>query len=205
MGPRISRLHALLGAVPLTGFLVFHTVETRTLVRGPRAFEATWSGTSGAVAVVLEALLVVLPLVLHAALGVRQALRRIPEERCAAYGGRGFAWLQRATGVIALAFVLVHVSQTWLPTLRGATAVDVHEGLRSTLGAPVYLAAYAVGITALCYHVAQGLAAAAVTLRIVDSEAGARAARLVGMSIAVFVWAVSLNSISHFAVGQSFF
>jgi succinate dehydrogenase hydrophobic anchor subunit len=119
------------------------------------------------------------------------------------YRSRGLRTVQRATGAVALIFVLAHLSHTWLVTVGGGDAALVYDILRDELGRPAWLATYVIGLTCVCVHVAQGIGAAAKTWGLVSTEAGARVLRIVGVCVALALWVVSLNTLSHFAVGRA--
>ena len=71
--PLVDRVSAALGAFPLGVYLVLHVVETWPALSGRMAFNARLHTTTAPAWLALKAALVLLPLVVHGALGVRRA------------------------------------------------------------------------------------------------------------------------------------
>jgi len=199
------RLHSLTGVLPLLGYVLFHVGETAVAPAGSRRFAETVTGIDGgAVAVTLETVIILVPLFLHAALGIHVTIR----ERHPLPGGYpsdGLRRLQRLTGMVVLLFLVAHVGHTWTAKLAGLDGRALYDRLMGSVGQPVFLVIYAVGITAVAMHIAQGVGSFAVTWRIVRTAGGRRAARGVGVLLALSVWLVALNTLSHFAVGRAVF
>lgn len=202
---RRRRLQSLTGVLPLLAYVVFHLGETAVAPAGRRRFAETVTGTSGsALAVGLETVLVLVPLLVHASLGVH-AMIRDRHPLAESYPSDGVRKLQRLTGILVLLFLIVHLGHTWTAKLAGLDGGALYDRLMDSLGRPVFLVAYAVGVTAVAVHIAQGIGAFAVTWRLVRTAGGRRAARGVGVLVALAVWLVALNTLSHFAVGRAVF
>lgn len=199
------RLHSLTGVLPLLGYVVFHVGETAVAPAGRRHFADSVTGVGGGpLAVTLETLVILVPLLLHAVLGVHVTLRdRHPLPQ--GYPSEGLRKLQRLTGIIVLLFLVAHVGHTWTAKLAGLDGGALYDRLMGSVGRPVFLVTYAVGITAVALHIAQGIGSFAATWGLARTAGGRRAARGVGALIALSVWLVSLNTLSHFAVGRAVF
>ena len=199
------RLHSLTGVLPLLGYVLFHVGETAVAPAGGHRFADTVTGIDGgAMAVALETVLIVVPLVIHASLGLHVTVR----ERHPLPGGYpsdGLRKLQRLSGMVVLLFLVAHVGHTWTAKLAGVGGRELYDRLMGSVGQPVFLVVYAVGITAVAMHIAQGVGSFAVTWRLVKTAGGRRAARGIGILMALSVWLVSLNTLSHFAVGRAVF
>lgn len=113
----LRRLHSLTGIVPVGVFLIEH------LLTNSRAFG--WFGWFGGgraefnkdvhwihnlpFLFIVEVLFIFLPLAFHAGYGVKIALSAEPNQRLYPYGANWRFVFQRATGFIALAFIIVHL------------------------------------------------------------------------------------------------
>jgi len=200
----LRKLHALTGLVPLAGYLCFHLWETASATSGRQAFVGSVTGAGGGSAALwLETLLVLLPLGAHAGMGIAMAARDRRGTDPGSHPSRGLRNLQRATGVAALAFVLLHLGHTWWLKVGGGDGALIYDQLRSDAGRPVYLVAYVLGLTCVFFHLAQGVPAAARTLGFVRTDAGHRGLRVLGAVAGLVLWLAALNTLSHFAVGRA--
>lgn len=212
-GSLLDRTHALTGAVPLALYLVFHVAETWPALEGRVAWNARLAMSASPAWLVAKGLLVLLPLVVHATLGVRRiALAATGREddderasRVAALGGaKGLRTLHWVTGVLTLGFCVLHLGQLWLPLVRGDVASPwLYEGLMTELGRPAWIVAQVVGLTAVCFHVGQGLPAALVHLGLVDEAPAFQRVRIGCAVLGIVLWAALLDVTSHFAAGAA--
>jgi succinate dehydrogenase / fumarate reductase cytochrome b subunit len=113
------RVFSLTGVVPLGAFLVVHAVANASAVRSEGAFAATVRAFDRVPAIAMvEALVVFLPLAVHASIGLWLAAlvaARRPLSPPSPYP-RGVGIAMRATGVLVLAFLVMH-----LPEIRFRT------------------------------------------------------------------------------------
>ncbi len=202
---RRRRLLSLTGVLPLGAYVVFHLFETASATGGRRRWAEGLTGAGGgALAVGLETALVLLPLAAHAALGLFGVARdRRPS--AAGYRSPAMRGVARATGVGLLGFLIFHLAHTWVAKLGGMDAAALYDHLNDSVGRPLHLLVYVFGVTCVAFHLALGLGAFAATWGIARTDAGRRAARAVGVVVGVAVWLVSLNTLSHFAVGRAVF
>jgi hypothetical protein len=109
--------------------------------------------------------------------------------------------VQLAAGLLAAAFVVYHVVQT-RALERGPhlSAWDGYGALLSALGQPLQLAAYVVGVTAVCFHLAFGGARFAA-----GAAAGSRATRLLFGALGLVLWALWLQPLARLATGAALF
>jgi len=207
-----DRVHALTGAFPLSAFVVMHLVEIWPALAGRDAWNARIALTASPAWLVGKAVLVLLPLVAHAALGLRRAARGFarreePDERAAhesAYGGRGLRALQWLTGLVALVFLVAHLAQLWAPLVLGRVSGPwLYEAQLSELGTPLWIGLQSLGLAAVCFHVAQGLPAALVSLSIIEEASALRTARVVVGVVSLVVWLLFVDITSHFASGAA--
>lgn len=199
---RRRRLLSLTGVLPLGAYVLFHLVETSAAGGGRRAFADRLTGDEGGVlALVLETVLILVPLALHGGLGLWFIARGRSKDP-GGYGSPALRAWQGGTGILLAAFLLFHLGDTWLAKVGGVDGSALYDHLRGTAGRPLYLVVYVVGITCLAFHLALGLGAFAVTWGIARTDGSRRVARRMGALLGAAVWLVSLNTLSHFAVGQ---
>lgn len=148
----------LAGVVPLGVFLVVHLVHYAGASFG--ASSVSLGAPERWLPIALEAALVWLPLALHAGYGVALTFRALP----ATPSERSSAWLLRATGMIALAFLAAHLYWFRWPILSGARLPQdaillVAERLSTpTRGVPLIAALHLAGLLAVAAHFTFGLA-----------------------------------------------
>ncbi|MBW2462060.1 MAG: hypothetical protein JRH11_10475 [Deltaproteobacteria bacterium] len=200
-------MHSFTGVFPLSAYLLLHVYETSSAASGRAAFI---DGLHGRV-LALEALLVLLPLVVHALLGLSLWARPSspPSSNPAAapspYQSDAFRTIQRVTGVVVLAFLTLHLAHTFALGAAGLGQGAVYDGLRADLGTPLYLGTYVIGIAAMSLHLGNGLPIAARRFGLAASGPGFLRARVIAGAVALIVFVVAINSLGHFAVGASFF
>ncbi len=209
-GDLVRRVFSLSGVVPLGAFLVAHTIANAAAVRGDDAFAATARAFERVPALVfLETLFVFAPLVAHTMIGLWLVIARRPLAHPSPYP-RGVGVAVRATGVIAVAFLLMH-----LPELRfraGASRLEGAElmtALTSDLsstwrGVPWRGIAYLAAAGCVTFHFAAGLwGFVAVSLR--DQFAGSRQLRRGtawgAAAIGAALWIVLVNVVVLHATG----
>ncbi len=170
----IRRLHSLTGLIPVGAFMTVHLATNASVLDGPATFQrAVYQIHSlGRLLPVVEWAFIFLPILFHGLLGLVIIRGGMVNTGSYPLIGNIRYVLQRATGVIALVFILCHVfhmhgwfhSELWLERV-----VEPLGGGRfrpfsapSTLGAAmqgglVIPALYAVGLVACVYHLANGL------------------------------------------------
>lgn len=202
--PMLARIHSLLGVLLLGGFLVHHLLSLGPVTGGAGAWLIAHpeAGSGGGLTAV-----VVVVLLLHGALGIARR-RRAPADGAT---GAGLGRLQLVTGLLALLFVLYHLGQVWAHVTTGdrpahAAAYDSYAALWRTLGSPLDLGIYIVGISALCFHLGHGLARLPATwgLSLGFSATAHRdlLARVFGGLIGIALWLGFLQILGHFALGE---
>ena len=174
----IRRLHSLTGLIPVGAFMCVHLGVNASVLNGPETFQNNVYSIHalGSLLPLVEWATIFLPLIFHAVIGVWIIQSGLPNTSKYAYGGNVRYTLQRATGVIALLFILYHVfhmhgwfhAEAWLAI---AEPLGGHQfrpfNATSTAGAalqsPVIIAFYALGIVASVFHLANGLWTMGVT------------------------------------------
>jgi len=204
----LRKLHSLSGIVPIGAFLVEHLLTNSLAAAGPDRFnkavlalhELPWLP-------VLEIFGIFLPLTFHALYGIRIAMTADYNTAAYPYMDNRRYMLQRVTGYIAFAFLLVHLAKFrfahligWGPEFMSHDLPDkfalTQDGIMHwnvwgiVIPAPATIAMYVIGLWAACYHFANGIWSFCISWGI---TVGAKAQRRVGIGAAVvgitlFAW-----------------
>lgn len=186
------RVHSATGLFPLGAFLVFHAWEHWPVHEGRDALFARLDNTSSAP---LEIAFVLVPLLVHAALGVMLSRDEEPEP---VYASPAFRRLQLVTGVLTGLFVLVHLVGVWLPRVREQNPTGAaFSALLDQAGDLPGVVLYALGLGAACTHFGQGLGAALQRLR--PTRMSAQMARICGAAIGILLWLALLDELAAYA------
>ncbi len=172
-----QRIHQLTGVVPLAGYLVLHLGSQAFAFGGERSYRqmlgavdrVPWLGA-------VELVFVVLPLLLHALIGLIWLVPRgvfapsaVPQSAGSALGLPAPTWpegrlFQSVTGVLVLAFLLGHLwqfrGQLWLGDIdRRDFFAELSASLSATAfgGFPWVALLYLIGVAAAALHCAHGL------------------------------------------------
>jgi hypothetical protein len=188
----LRTLHAFLGLVPLGVYLGFHAWELWPVRFGRDPALLRLSQTSYAP---LEVLVILVPLLVHAGVGL--VLARTPDPS-AAYPSHAFRRFQAITGVLSLAFVVLHVACVWLPRARSGLPSDAYGAMLDQVATLPRAAWYVLGTSAVCAHFGQGLSASWLRLR---PQASPRVARVMGVAVGVSLWWTFFSALATYATG----
>ena len=153
------RLHSLTGIVPIGAFLVEHILSNFETWNGPLAYAQQVKFLNSLPLVrVLEWAFIFIPLAYHAGYGVFISLRGRSNVNVYPWAGNIAYYVQRATGLIALAYIIQHVwrqrfAGVQLPEHPGAAFAKVQHELSN----PWMLAIYVIAMVATCWHFAYGV------------------------------------------------
>jgi succinate dehydrogenase / fumarate reductase, cytochrome b subunit len=205
-----QKLHSLTGVVPLGVFLALHLVINARALQGRDALDRTVRGIlSIPLLSVIELFGVLLPLLFHAAYGIKLSLSRRTEP--AAYPAN-WVLLQRATGFSALLFIAFHLYDLRWPVLAGyMTEADLFPVLAAKLsstnswGIPLFAVAYLVGVAATVFHFATGLFAFCVSWGYAGTERAIRIARIACGSLGIVLFLIGASTVVYYATGSRFF
>jgi succinate dehydrogenase / fumarate reductase cytochrome b subunit len=209
-GSLARKLHSLSGVVPLGAFLLFH-LWISTSLGGSRDVYDRQVGFlhGGPVLGFLEVVLVILPLLYHAVYGVMRSFQ--PREPDHGYVTDVMVTLQRASGIVVLVFVAVHVwefrVQTWTHGLAVPSySTKLVEHLSSTQsGIPFVALGYLVGIAATIFHLVSGLSAFCTTWGYATTFAARRRQRVFFQVLGILLFALSAALVVQLATGTRFF
>lgn len=168
----IRRLHSLSGLVPVGAFMCVHLAVNASVLNGPETFQHNVYGIHalGKLLPLVEWLFIFLPLIFHAVIGVWIVMTGKSNTSAYTYGSNWRYTLQRASGVVALLFILYHVFHMhgwfhfdwWLAVakpLGGAKFAPFNAPTTAgaALQSPIIIAFYFVGVLASVFHLANGL------------------------------------------------
>jgi succinate dehydrogenase / fumarate reductase cytochrome b subunit len=198
----IYRLFSLAGLVPVGAFLAVHLLTNASVLAGPGSFQSRVDliHSLGPLLVPIEWAFIFLPMLFHAAVGFMIIATGLPNVGSYAYMGNVRYTLQRATGMIAFAFILWHVLQLhWLGAPLGGGRFDPHHATSSAAEALRPLAVtilYAVGVLSTVFHFANGLWTLGITWGLWTSPAAMRRANWISIVVGVLLGGAGLGAIA---------
>jgi succinate dehydrogenase / fumarate reductase, cytochrome b subunit len=151
------KLHSLVGVVPIGGYLLVHFLINYQATRGPDAFNKTVHLVESLpFLLVLEFLLIYLPILYHAVLGIYIAF--VTENNVRAYGfARNYLfYLQRITGIITLIFIVWHVWETRIQYALGNIELN-YDMMHDILTNSAMFVFYLVGVISAVFHFSNGI------------------------------------------------
>jgi succinate dehydrogenase / fumarate reductase cytochrome b subunit len=207
----LRRLHSLSGVFPVGVFLISHLWTNAKALKGQPAFDRAVADISHLPLVsALEIFGIFLPLGFHALYGVvlafegRVNVGRYPHTRNVLYT------LQRATGLVAFAFICWHLWEFRIPKLLGWMNMDafyptLEAHLSSTYrGFPVLAAVYLVGIAASVFHFANGLFTFSFSWGVCLTRRSQRLFATAFGLLGVIIFIMGAQTALYFATGAQF-
>ncbi len=173
----LRRVHSLLGILPIGVFLVFHLWENSQSRFGAEHFNNEVVGALQGLNYLplIELTVIALPLLFHAAFGLAIIGQGRAEPLRYRYGRNWMYWLQRLSGIAIAGFLLLHVGLTRVAGLLDpAVAADVFGHMQSALSNPLMFGIYLVGLWLSVFHLANGLATAAIVWGLTTSAEAQR-------------------------------
>jgi succinate dehydrogenase / fumarate reductase cytochrome b subunit len=209
----IRRLHSLSGLVPVGAYMCVHLLTNASVLNGPGTFQDqvdTIHGLGRALPIV-EWTFIFIPILFHAIIGVVMIGGGMPNTNSYPLPGNVRYTLQRATGMIAFAFIAWHVIHMhgWFgapfknvavfPLPTGGAQFDPHRAtssaaaaIQASLGVQVL---YAIGLLACVYHLANGLWTMGITWGVWTSPAAQRRANYVAVVFGLVLAAIGLGAL----------
>lgn len=198
----IYRLFSLSGLIPVGAFLVVHLVTNASVLAGPGTFQSRVDliHSLGPLLVPIEWAFIFLPMLFHAAVGFAIIAGGLPNVGSYPYVGNVRYTLQRATGMIAFAFIIWHIIQLhWMGAPLGGGKFDPHHASSSTAVAlqPIGIAAiYAIGVLSTVFHFANGLWTQGITWGLWTSPAAMRRASWVSVAVGILLGGAGLGALA---------
>ncbi|MFO0613260.1 MAG: succinate dehydrogenase cytochrome b558 subunit [Polyangiaceae bacterium] len=205
----MRKLHSLSGVVPLGLFLLVHLFTNARALGGEDSFQHAVADINGLpYLLVIEIALILAPLLFHAGYGVVLALESRPN--VGRYtGNRNWMYTaQRATGVLAFAFIGWHLWQFWFQKVSGKMASEQFYGalcekLSTPIGGvPLTALGYVFGIGAVVFHFANGLWGFCTSWGITPTRRSQRISATVFGVLGAVVFFLGANTAIYFATGS---
>ena len=196
----LRRLHSLCGVLPIGVFLVVHLWTNLQALRGRDAFRhAVGEIQSIPGLAVIELVAIFAPLAFHAFYGLVIAAQARFNVQRYGYTRNWLFLLQRASGLVAFAFLVVHIGQFRAAKLLGSARWEAfYERLALGLDSPLMFALYVVGVTASVFHFANGLWTAGQTWGLASSDRARRRSAVAFALVGVALWLVGVDTLLHF-------
>ena len=197
----IYRLFSLAGLIPVGAFLVVHLATNASVLAGPGSFQSRVDliHSLGPLLVPIEWAFIFLPMLFHAAVGFLIIANGLPNVGSYPYVGNVRYTLQRATGMIAFAFIMWHVLQLhWLGTPFGGGKFDPHHASSSAaiaLQPTIVAILYAIGVLSTVFHFSNGLWTLGITWGLWTSPAAMRRANVLSIVMGVLLGAAGLGAL----------
>jgi succinate dehydrogenase / fumarate reductase cytochrome b subunit len=192
----LRKLHSFTGLFPLGAYLLFHAYEHLAIREGRDAVLARLLGTTSWP---LEVAGILLPMLVHAALGLH--LARSPDA-APSYASSTFRSLQRVSGLVVVVFLGLHLVGVWLPrALADDRPGAAYAAMLEQVGTLPMASLYVLGITAVCLHFGQGLAA--VFSRYDVLRLTPRGSRLLGAVLSLLLWLTFIDELAAYASGAA--
>jgi succinate dehydrogenase / fumarate reductase cytochrome b subunit len=206
----IRRLHSITGLFPVGAFMLMHLTINASLLSAPSTFQKNiyLIHSLESLLPIVEWLFILPPILFHAIIGV--VIIRSGQANTSMYpfAANVRYTLQRATGIIAFAFIVWHVFHMhgWFhfdfwaehvtTPLYGSRfkPFNAASTMGMTMSNPLVLALYAVGVMSCVYHFANGLWTMGITWGLWTSVGAQRRALQVcgGFGVALAILAVGV-------------
>lgn len=208
----IRRLHSLSGLIPVGAYMVVHLLVNASLLNGPATFQQNVNSIHalGKLLPLVEWTFIFLPILFHAIVGVWIVYTGKSNTAQYPYAANWRYTLQRATGMVAIVFIFLHVFHLhgwihadWFKTgvaeplgmanFRPYNAASTLAMALSGWGWPVF---YLVGVAACVYHLANGIWTMGITWGLwVTPQSQANASKACGLG-GVLLMLVGIASIA---------
>lgn len=208
----LKRLHSLTGVVPVGVFLIEHLWTNSKALQGGDAFTGAVNDIQALPYLpLIEVFGIFLPLAYHALYGVYLATQGRQNALRYSYARNWLYVLQRASGIVALLFILYHLGefrvQKWLYGMRVEAFYQTLEAHLSstTWGIPWVALLYLLGVAAAVFHFANGLASFCVSWGVTVTRAAQRRATIACWLLGLALFGLGANTVLYFATGTHFY
>jgi succinate dehydrogenase / fumarate reductase cytochrome b subunit len=212
----IRRLHSLSGMIPVGAYMVVHLLTNATVLDSPATFQKNVYSihSLGVVLPLVEWVFIFIPILFHAIVGVLIVRGSLPNNSTYKYTSNLRYTLQRATGMIAFAFIMWHVfhmhgwfhADAWLNTISGLggamfrpynAASSGAEAMRASM--PIVPILYAIGVLSCVFHLANGIWTFGITWGIWVTPQAQRWATVACLIFGIGLGIVGMSALAGFA------
>jgi succinate dehydrogenase / fumarate reductase, cytochrome b subunit len=194
----LRRLHSLTGILPIGLYVLFHL--------GVNSFAASGVESYNQMAEFLESLpyliaieipFIWLPILYHSGYGIYIHATGRPNPFQYPYSNNWLYWLQRWSGVVTLIFIGWHFWQTRMANYLYGSVIEF-QMMADIFADPRWLAFYVVGLTAVSFHLGNGLRTFLLTWGGVVGNSARRRVEVACALFAAFVLIFSLATVRAF-------
>ena len=210
----IRRLHSLSGLIPVGAYMVIHLLTNASVLDSPGRFQRfVYDIHDLPMLWVIEWVFIFLPILFHAIVGVLIIRGGLPNSGTYRYASNVRYTLQRATGMIAFVFILVHVfhmhgwfhadwwSRNVVEPLGGGQfkAYNAASTGAAALSSVAYQIFYLVGVLSCVFHLANGIWTFGITWGLWITPQAQRWATTACLIFGIALSAVGLGALGGFA------
>jgi succinate dehydrogenase / fumarate reductase cytochrome b subunit len=210
----IRRLHSLSGLIPVGAYMVIHLMTNATVLESSTLFQRLVYQIHGLpLLLAIEWLFIFIPILFHAIIGVLIIRGSLPNSGTYKYGSNYRYTLQRATGMIAFVFILVHVFHMhgWFhfdPWVKGVVEplgggqfepYNAASTASMALSSVAYQIFYVVGVLSCVFHLANGIWTFGITWGLWVTPEAQRWATTACLVFGLGLSAVGLGALGGFA------
>jgi succinate dehydrogenase / fumarate reductase cytochrome b subunit len=209
----LRRLHSLSGLIPVGAYMVVHLLTNASINDSVMAFQNAVYGihSLGDVLWIVEWVFIFIPLIFHAVFGVIIIKGAVPNHNSYRYTNNFRYSMQRATGMIAFLFIMLHVFHmhgwfhfsAWLDVVKsmgGAkfapynAASTAAEALQTGPSPILVNIFYSIGVLASVFHLANGLWTMGITWGVLVSPLAQRRANYVCAAFGVVLACIGIGA-----------
>lgn len=199
----LRKLHSLTGIVPIGGFLVFHLWENSLSRKGASYYNTNVVEFINNMNYVrfMEILFIALPIAFHALYGMviwYYGKSNVCKYR---YFRNFMYYVQRLTGIVALAFICYHVSTT---RIAGIFEPEIHNNLHAhmvtTLSNPLIFAVYLIGVISASIHFTYGVWLFLINWGITPSVKSQKRSSLACFGVCALLIAIGVHGLLGFFI-----
>ncbi|UFT97972.1 succinate dehydrogenase cytochrome b558 subunit [Radiobacillus kanasensis] len=195
------RLHSLLGVVPVGVFLIVHLTVNHFAAYGEESFNnAVHFMESLPFLILLQLLIIYLPIIFHAVLGVYIALTARNNAKRYGFLRNWLFLFQRISGIITLIFLVWHVWETRIAAALGNTEISF-DMMEDVFSNPFMIWFYIIGLLSTTFHFANGLWSFLVSWGIIVSPRSQQITTYVTIIVFIALSYMGIRSILAFAMG----
>jgi succinate dehydrogenase / fumarate reductase cytochrome b subunit len=189
----LRRLHSLTGILPIGLYVLFHLGVNSFAASGPESYNQIAEFLESLpYLIAIEIPFIWLPILYHSGYGIYIHATGRPNPFQYPYSNNWLYWLQRWSGVVTLVFIGWHFWQTRMANYLYGSVIEF-QMMADIFADPRWLVFYVVGLTAVSFHLGNGLRTFLLTW---GGVVGDSARRKVGVACAVFAAFVLIFSLA---------